>query len=135
MLYKKNLIIIFTILTILSIIIVTPNGARMVAYIGSYGTSEFENQNFPKPSAIIMQYTGYSDYTENDPPTFACVGENDNIANWKIMSQRIDNLNNLGITTEFHKYPNIGHGFGLGIGTSAENWFNYAINFWENQIL
>ena len=40
----------------------------------------------------------------------------------------------IGIPTEFHKYPNLGHGFGLGIGTSAEGWINDAVAFWERQI-
>ena len=81
-----------------------------------------------------MQYTGHSDYTKNDPPTYACVGEDDGIADWRVMQERIDHLNDLGIETEFHKYENLGHGFGLGIGTSAEGWIDDAIDFWAKQI-
>ena len=40
----------------------------------------------------------------------------------------------LGIETEFHKYPNLGHGFGLGIDTVAEGWIDDAIAFWERQM-
>lgn len=50
------------------------------------------------------------------------------------MKARIDHLIALGIDMEFHKYPNLGHGFGLGIGTSAEGWINDAIAFWKKQI-
>ncbi|MBP1610664.1 MAG: esterase, partial [Acidobacteria bacterium] len=32
------------------------------------------------------------------------------------------------------KYPNLGHGFGLGIGTSAEGWPDLAVAFWEKHI-
>jgi hypothetical protein len=32
---------------------------------------------------------------------------------------------------EYRKYRNLGHGFGLGIGTSAEGWVLEAIRFWE----
>ena len=109
-------------------------GARMAAYLGSYGAAAYGGDDLPKPGAVIMQYTGHSDYTRSDPPTFAVAGENDGIANWRTMEQRINNLKAAGIDTEFHKYPNIGHGFGLGIGTNAEDWFSKAVTFWEKQI-
>lgn len=50
------------------------------------------------------------------------------------MKQRIDSLDALGIDTEFHVYPNLGHGFGLGTGTSAEGWLDDAVNFWEKHM-
>lgn len=109
-------------------------GARMAAYLGSYGTQAFNQKEYPKPSTIIMQYTGHNEYSENDPPTYACVGKNDGIANWQVMQRRINNLNDLGIDTQFEVYPNLGHGFGLGTNTSAEGWINNAISFWESHI-
>jgi len=109
-------------------------GARMAAYLGSYGPAAFGGGDLPKPGAVIMQYTGYSDYTESDPPTFAVVGENDGIADWRTMEQRINALKEAGVDAKFHKYPNLGHGFGLGIGTSAEGWLDDAAAFWEKQI-
>ena len=39
-----------------------------------------------------------------------------------------------GIDTEFHVYSGLGHGFGLGTGTSAEGWINDAVAFWEQQM-
>ncbi|MFV0392779.1 MAG: alpha/beta hydrolase [Coprobacillaceae bacterium] len=108
-------------------------GARITAYLGSYGTEAFIQKAYPSPAAIIMQYTGHSDFTENDPPTYACVGDRDGIANWQVMRQRINNLQSLGIDTEFQLFSSIGHGFGLGIGTSAEGWIEQAILFWEKQ--
>ena len=109
-------------------------GARMAAWLGSYGPAAFGGGNLPRPSAVILQYTGHSDYTENDPPTFACVGENDGIANWRTMQRRIEALDALGIPTEFHHYPGLGHGFGLGTGTAAEGWIEDAVAFWEAQM-
>ncbi len=109
-------------------------GARMAAYLGSYGAAAFGGDSLPKPAAVIMQYTGHTDYTENEPPTFVAVGENDGIANWRTMERRTGTLAAMGIETEFHKYPNLGHGFGLGIGTSAEGWLELAIDFWERQV-
>jgi acetyl esterase/lipase len=109
-------------------------GARMVAYLGSYGTAAYGGENNPRPAAVIMQYTAHSDYTRNDPPTFVVTGENDGIVSWRTMEQRVNNLKAAGIDTEFHKYPNLGHGFGLGIGTTAEGWFENAVKFWEKYI-
>jgi acetyl esterase/lipase len=109
-------------------------GARMAADIGSNGTAAYGGDNLPKPGVVVMQYTGHSYYTPNDPPTFALVGENDGIANPAVMEQRITNLRNAGIDTEFHKYRNVGHGFGLGTGTSAEGWHDGAVWFWEKHI-
>ncbi len=109
-------------------------GARMAAYLGSYGTISFGEKDLPQPGTIIMQYTGHRDYTKNEPPTFTCVGENDGIAPWRVMERRINILKHQGVDVEFHKYPSLGHGFGLGIHTSAKGWIDDAINFWKRQI-
>lgn len=109
-------------------------GARMAAWLGSYGPAAFGGDDLPQPGTVVMQYTGHSEYTENDPPTFACVGENDGIANWRTMQRRIQALSNWGIPTEFHHYPGLPHGFGLGTGTVAEGWLNEAVVFWEAQM-
>ena len=109
-------------------------GARMVAYLGSYGTQKFGQKDLPRAKVVVMQYTGHRDFTANDPATFICVGENDGIASWRVMKSRADQLENLGIPVEFHLYKNLGHGFGLGIGTSAENWIEDAILFWKSNM-
>ncbi len=109
-------------------------GARMAAYLGSYGTAAFGGDNLPQPGAVVMQYTGHSEYSESDPPTFACVGENDGIASWQTMQRRLNAMSALGIDNEFHHYPRLSHGFGIGTGTVAEGWVNDAIAFWEKQM-
>ena len=109
-------------------------GARMAAWLGSYGPAAFGGDDLPQPSAVIMQYTGHSDYTENDPPTFACVGESDGIANWRTMERRLTAMSTLGIPTEFHHYPGLPHGFGLGTSTVAEGWLDEAVAFWKAQM-
>ena len=109
-------------------------GGRMAAWLGSYGSAAFGGDDLPQPSAVIMQYTGHSDYTESDPPTFACVGESDGIANWRTMQRRLEAMSALGIPTEFHHYSDLPHGFGLGIGTAAEGWLEEAVDFWEAQM-
>ena len=109
-------------------------GARMAAWLGSYGPAAFGGDNLPRPSTVIMQYTGHSDYTPYDPPTFACVGDRDGIAPWQTMERRLKILSSYGIPTEFHHYPGLTHGIGLGTGTVAEGWIDKAIRFWEAQM-
>ena len=109
-------------------------GARMAAWLGSYGTEAFGGGDLPRPGAVIMQYTGLSEYSESDPPTYACVGDRDGIANWRVMQARLEAMQQAGIDTEFHVYSGLGHGFGLGTGTSAEGWINDAVAFWEQQM-
>lgn len=109
-------------------------GARMAAWVGSYGTTAFGADDLPQPVAVIMQYTGLSEYSEDDPATFVTVGESDGIANWRVMKARLDGMSALGIDTEFHSYPGLGHGFGLGTGTAAEGWIDEAIAFWQRQL-
>lgn len=109
-------------------------GARMAAWLGSYGPAAFGGGKFPRPGTVVMQYTGHSEYTPNDPPTFACVGDNDWIADWRIMEWRLKQMSSLGIPTEFHHYPGLQHGFGLGEGTVAQGWITQAIAFWQAQM-
>lgn len=109
-------------------------GGRMAAWLGSYGPAAFGGDDLPRPGTVVIQYTGHSDYTESDPPTFACVGESDWIANWRTMKRRLEAMNRLGIPTEFHHYPGLSHGFGLGTGTVAEGWLDEAVAFWEEQM-
>ena len=109
-------------------------GARMAAWLGSYGPEAFGGGGLPRPGAVIMQYTGLSEYSESDPPTYACVGDRDGIADWRVMQARLDAMSALGIDTEFHVYEGLGHGFGLGTGTAAEGWINDAAAFWNRQM-
>lgn len=106
-------------------------GGRMAAWLGSYGTAAFGEEDLPQAGAVIMQYTGHDEYTQSDPPTYACVGENDGIASWRTMERRLKMLDGFGIATEFHKYPGLRHGFGIGTGTAAEGWIDDAVAFWE----
>ena len=109
-------------------------GARMAAYLGSYSTQGFIAADNPRPAAVIMGYTGHTDYTRNDPPTYVVIGDNDGIASASVMRQRVENLRAVGIDAEFHLFPNLRHGFGLGIETSAEGWEKDAVRFWEKYI-
>ncbi len=109
-------------------------GARMAAAVGSYGTSVFGAKALPKPSAVIMAYTGQSSFTPHDPPTFIAAAEQDFIAPARIMKRRANALAHAGVAVEFHTYPGVSHGFGSGLGTPAEGWIEQAVLFWKKFI-
>lgn len=111
-------------------------GARMAATLGnsSYLYQLTGRRDIPQAAAVIMQYTGYSTASQYDAPTYVCVGSNDGIASWRTMQTRLQRLSEMGISTEFHVYEGIGHGFGLGHGTNAEGWINDALGFWKKNM-
>jgi acetyl esterase/lipase len=109
-------------------------GGRMVAAIGSYGTARFGGSHLPRPSALVILYTGHSGLGPMEPPTFVAVGDADGIAPPSIMERRVAALRRAGTEVEYRKYPGVGHGFGLGVGTSAEGWIADAAGFWTKQI-
>jgi acetyl esterase/lipase len=109
-------------------------GARMAAAIGSHGVAKYGGGDPSKPSAIVMAYTAHSDYSSAEPATFVVVGEQDGIAPPAVMERRVEALRKSGTEVEHHKYKSLGHGFGLGTGTTAEGWVFEAIRFWETSI-
>jgi len=109
-------------------------GARMAAAIGSHGAARFGGATLPRPSAVILLYTGHSDLASSEPATFVAVGEADGIAPPAVMERRVAALRRSGTDVEYHRYPGVGHGFGLGLGTSAEGWIADAVQFWARHM-
>jgi acetyl esterase/lipase len=109
-------------------------GARMAAAVGSHGVARYGGGDVPRPSAVVMAYTGHSDRGSFEPPTFVVVGQEDGIAPPATMERRVDALRKDGTPVEFHEYEGLGHGFGLGTRTSAEGWVFQAVRFWEGSI-
>jgi len=109
-------------------------GARMAAWLGSYGTATFGEAAYPRPAAVIIQYTGLSEVNGNEPPTYACVGASDGIASYRIMENRINQIKANGTDAEIEVFDGLPHGFGLGEGTIAEGWIDHAVKFWEKQM-
>ena len=109
-------------------------GARMAAWLGSLGTERFGEKKYPRPAAVIMQYTGLSEVYGNEPPTYACVGTADGIASFRVMEDRIRRIKSNGTDAEIEIFEGLPHGFGLGTGTVAEGWFDNAIQVWERNI-
>ena len=109
-------------------------GARMAAWLGSYGTAAFGEEAYPRPAAVIMQYTGLSEVTGYEPPTYACVGTSDGIAYYRTVENYISQIQQDGTDAEVEVFNGLRHGFGLGQGTVAEGWIDRAISFWERNM-
>lgn len=109
-------------------------GARMAAAIGSHGVAAFGGADLPKPAAVVMAYTAHSDTSSDEPPTFVVVGDQDGISPPNAMERRAAALRRAGTEVEVHRYEKLGHGFGLGTGTSAEGWIADAVRFWQRFI-
>jgi acetyl esterase/lipase len=109
-------------------------GARMAAAIGSHGVAAFGGDDLPKPAAVVMAYTGHSDASSDEPPTFVVVGERDGISPPSVMERRVLALRRAGTDVELHRYKDLGHGFGPGTGTSAEGWIADATRLWKRFI-
>ena len=106
-------------------------GARMAAVLGAFGLSSFGFADQPKASAVLMAYTGYSDVSQNDPPTFMVQGTADGIAPVRIVDWRMQALKNLDIDVQYERIPGMPHGFGLGTGTAAAGWIDKAAEFFK----
>ena len=104
-------------------------GARMAAWMGGYGVPYFGGVTTQKAGTVVMQYTGLSNYSAHEAPTYANCGTGDGIASWQTMQNRLNGMAALGIPTEFHAYQGLPHGFGLGTGTVAEGWIDDAVRF------
>jgi len=108
-------------------------GGRMAAWLGSYGTERFGEKAHPAPAAVIVNYTGLSEVTGTEPPTYSAVGTSDGIASYRTMERRIEAIRKNGTDAMIEVFPGLPHGFGLGTGTAAEGWIGNAVTFWEKQ--
>ena len=109
-------------------------GARLAAWLGSNGTAAYGETAYPRPAAVITQYTGLTEVTGNEPPTYACVGTSDQISDAGTMRRRIDAIRANGTDAEIDVFSGLGHGFGLGEGTAAEGWLDRAVAFWQRRV-
>jgi acetyl esterase/lipase len=109
-------------------------GARMAAAIGSHGAARFGGSDLPKPATVVIAYTGHSDHSRDEPPTYVVVGEHDGIAPPTTMERRVATLRKAGTEVAFRVFKGLGHGFGIGNGTSADGWIADAVRFWEQSM-
>ena len=109
-------------------------GARMAGNIALNGVSAYGGGDLPKPSTVVIAYTGQTSWSKDFSPAFITVAANDAIANVSTVDRRVENLRNAGVDVEYRRYQSAGHGFGLGTGTDAEGWLDLAVQFWQGHI-
>ena len=73
----------------------------------------------------MAQYDWRDPYCLEGQPAGWMAGIEDGVA-----GLRVAVLRRMGTEVEYHRYPGVGHGFGLGGGTSAEGWIEDAVRFW-----
>lgn len=106
-------------------------GARMTAFLCSRGTESYGAKKLPRAAVNIMQYTGHSDFSADDPPTYSNAGSNDLWHLDDAMEKRYNAMKAAGIPVKFTRYEGLPHGYALGVGSIAEGWHRDAIEFWE----
>lgn len=104
-------------------------GGRMTAWISSYGTESFGEKAYPRPAVAIIQYTGLSEVTGDEVPTYSCVGTSDGIADYRIMEERTEEIRKNGTDAEIEVFDGLPHGFGIG-GDWSEK-----VSSWLDRIL
>lgn len=109
-------------------------GARIADWVGTNGTAYYGQGDYSQAAAVIVQYTGLSEVTGNEPATYSCVGTNDGIASYTTMQNRIERIKANGTDAIIEVFPGLSHGFGIGTGTVAEGWVDNAIAFWERNM-
>lgn len=108
-------------------------GARMADWVGTEGTAAFGERALPQPAMVVTQYTGLTEVTGYEPPTYANVGTSDGIASASVMQDRIRRIRANGTDAEIDVFEGLQHGFGLGEGTVADGWVQHAVSFWEKE--
>lgn len=106
-------------------------GARMAAWLGTYGTEAFGERAYPRAATCVVNYTGLSEVTGDEPPTYSTVGTSDWIADYRTMQRRIAQIKANGTPAMIEVFRGLPHGFGIGTSTAAEGWLDNAVAFWE----
>jgi acetyl esterase/lipase len=88
---------------------------------------------FDLPAVVVAAYTppDQTVATASLPPYFIVQGAADTTVSVPAVDKFVGQLKAAGVTVQYTKYPAVGHGFGLGTGTSAAGWIDHAIAFWQ----
>ncbi|MFJ8110998.1 alpha/beta hydrolase [Streptomyces sp. NPDC096132] len=108
-------------------------GASIAGAWGSDNQYGAQAHGFRDPAAIISAYMTprYSDFVgPSFPDSFVIHAADDVIAPIAGVDALVDKLRGLGVTVDYRRFDTGGHGFGLGVGTPANGWFDQALAFW-----
>ncbi|MGW0197503.1 alpha/beta hydrolase [Nonomuraea sp. NPDC003201] len=110
-------------------------GGRLATLWGSDSDLGAKAHGFDKPAAIVAAYAGITtslEYSASFPPYFVTVAQDDNVISVSQLDAVVGELRSLGVQVQYEKVKSGGHGYGLGMGTAAEGWFDKAVAFWRS---
>ena len=110
--------------------------ARRDQLLREYYTEDNESQlaRLGRDDASRALYDRAAELTADEDDLFRLLSGNALSGDPDAMQARLEAMSAQGIDTEFHCYPGLGHGFGLGTSTAAEGWLDLAVQFWERQM-
>jgi acetyl esterase/lipase len=111
-------------------------GGQLMSAWASDGPYSAKTHGFDKPAVVVDAYTpprGF-DVSATFPPSFVTVGADDTTAGAGNVDKMVDQLKADGVPVDYARYPSVGHGFGLGTGTSAAGWLDRAVAFWQQHM-
>jgi acetyl esterase/lipase len=108
-------------------------GGVIMSAWASNGPDGATAHGFHPPAVVVNAYTPSEqiEASESLPPYFVTIAADDDTVSVPGVDAFVDRLKAAGVEVEYERYPSGGHGFGLGVGTSAYGWFDHAIAFWE----
>lgn len=112
-------------------------GARMALAWATNSKYGYAAAGLPKPTLQVPIYTVPENIIPDThiPATFMAMGTKDSFygeEGCKICDTFCTALWRNGVPAIFEKFEGIGHGFGLGVGTVAEGWFDRAVDLWKS---
>jgi dienelactone hydrolase len=108
-------------------------GGQLLSAWAASGPSDATSHGFPKPAVVVDAYTPVRGFkvTKAFPSTFLAVGSEDTTAGVAPVTAMAKQLKADHVPVELKVYQGVGHGFGLGTGTSAAGWLQTAVQFWK----
>ncbi|MGN0469031.1 MAG: alpha/beta hydrolase [Acutalibacteraceae bacterium] len=114
-------------------------GARITLTYATDSKYGYFANGLEKPAMIAPIYVEpWSDIECNEtvPAVFMGMGTNDEYYGENgctACKTLCESLNSAGVDAVYEEYENMKHGFGLGVGTIAENWLDRANELWKKQ--
>lgn len=87
----------------------------------------------PNPAKEMINYVTIDrNITKDFPKIYLWCGRNDHVVNPINSDFLEDKFKEFNVKYMYKKYPDTGHGIGLGEDTPANGWANEAVKFWLN---
>jgi acetyl esterase/lipase len=108
-------------------------GALVSDWVALSGPNTATTDGFNQPAVVVNEYTPpYNiNVSASLPPFFITDCADDQTVSPAAVKAEAAQFKAAGAIYEFKRYPTGGHGFGIGVGTSANGWFRLAIAFWR----